>query len=62
MALTGVSHRRLAEAAGFRSHSIIRDLLTGRRHVVNATSAAGMAALLGVSVEELFDRQERACA
>jgi transcriptional regulator with XRE-family HTH domain len=62
MTADGISHRALARAAGYRSHNMVGELLSGQRRNVSDAAAAGMAELLGVSVDVLFDRVERPCA
>lgn len=49
-----VSHRRLAEAAGWRSHSIVGRLLRGELTTVEPKRALRIARFLGLPVEDLF--------
>jgi transcriptional regulator with XRE-family HTH domain len=54
MALEGLSQRRLAESAGWRSHSYVGRLVSGQARAVTPEAAARIAAVLGVSVDDLF--------
>ena len=54
MALEGMSQRRLAERAGWRSHSYVGRLVAGQARAVTPIAAARISAALGVSVDDLF--------
>jgi transcriptional regulator with XRE-family HTH domain len=54
MAIEGVSQRRLAKRAGWRSHSYVGRLLAGEARAVTPRAAARIASVLGVRVDDLF--------
>ena len=54
MALEGLSHRKLAERAGWRSHSYVGRLIAGKARSVTPEAAARIAAALGVEVDDIF--------
>lgn len=54
MAIEGVSARRLAQAAGWSSHSYMNRLLSGRAQGVSRDAATRIADHLGVPVAALF--------
>jgi transcriptional regulator with XRE-family HTH domain len=54
MAIEGLSQRRLAAAAGWRSHSYVGRLMAGKARTVTPEAAARIAATLGVAVGDLF--------
>jgi transcriptional regulator with XRE-family HTH domain len=54
MAIEGLSHRGLADAVGWRSHSYVGRLVSGRARTVTPAAAARIAEVLGVEVEDLF--------
>lgn len=54
MAIQGVSARKLAEAAGYKSHAYVTRLLRGEIHSLPTDRAARVALYLGVGVDDLF--------
>ncbi|WKW86331.1 helix-turn-helix DNA binding domain protein [Gordonia phage Budski] len=54
MIVQDVSHRRLAMAAGWRSHSYVSRLLRGEAKTLDTEPALRIAAFLGVGVDDLF--------
>lgn len=54
LVIQDVSHRKLAEAVGWKSHTMVRQLLVGERAGVSLESAHAIAHYLGVSVDDLF--------
>jgi transcriptional regulator with XRE-family HTH domain len=54
MVIQGVSQRELAEAAGWRAHSILGRLLSGKLRSLTPERAVRIAHHLGVGVEDLF--------
>lgn len=49
-----VTHRQLAEAVGWKSHAMVRQLLCGKRNGVRPEKALAIAKYLGVDVGDLF--------
>lgn len=49
-----ISHRRLADELGWKSHGMVSHLISGRRAGVRTEQAVAMAKLLGVEVSDLF--------
>lgn len=49
-----VSQRRLAKAAGWRSHSYMTRLMRGEENTLSTDAAARIAAYLGVGMDALF--------
>lgn len=54
MLIQGVSHRDLATAVGWRSHSYVGRFLRGQVASVTPDAAARIAFALGVGVDDLF--------
>lgn len=54
MAIQGVSARRLAKAAGWKSHSYMNRLLAGEVKTCSTDPALRIAHYLGVGVDDLF--------
>lgn len=54
MVIQDVSHRRLAAAAGWKSHSYVSRLLRGEAKTLDTEPALRIAAFLGVGVDDLF--------
>ena len=54
MTINNVRQRELAEAAGWKSHGHVGNLLRGTKRTVTPASAIRIADRLGVSVEDLF--------
>lgn len=54
MILQNVSHRQLAAAAGWRSHSYVGRLINGSAKSVEVASAVRIAERLSVRVDDLF--------
>ena len=54
MVAQGVSHRQLASAVGWNSHSMVRRILSGDLRTVTPDRAAAMAKFFGVGIEHLF--------
>lgn len=54
MAIQGVSARRLALAAGWRSHSYMNRLLAGAVDTLEVEPAVRIAKFLGVGTDDLF--------
>lgn len=54
MLIQGVSARRLAKAAGWKSHSYMNRLLTGQVKTCSTDPALRIAHFLGVGVDDLF--------
>lgn len=50
----GVSHRQLAEAAGWKAHSYVGRLLRGEENTLSPEAAARIAAHLGVGMDTFF--------
>jgi transcriptional regulator with XRE-family HTH domain len=59
MAINNVKQRELAEAAGWKSHGHVGNLLRGTKKTVTPASAILISQRLGVKVEDLF--MPRAC-
>lgn len=57
MELKRVSHRDLAEAAGYGAHSYISRLVRGEAKTLNELAALRIARHLGMQVEDLFVHQ-----
>jgi transcriptional regulator with XRE-family HTH domain len=55
MAIEGLSQRRLAQQAGWQSHSYVGRLVAGEARAVAPEPAARIADALGVAVDDLFD-------
>lgn len=49
-----LSHREIAEAAGWRSHTYVSRLLRGEVKTLKAEPAIAIAKLLGAPLEDLF--------
>ena len=54
MVIQGVSGRRLAMAAGYKSHTYIQRLLKGEAKTLETEPAARIAKFFGVGVDDLF--------
>ncbi len=54
MVIQGVGQRELARAAGWRAHSYLGRLLSGKVSNLEPEPAARIAAYLGVGVDDLF--------
>lgn len=54
MLIQGISQRQLAEAAGWKSHSYMRRLITGEATTLKTEPAALIAHTLGVPTDTLF--------
>lgn len=54
MVIQGVSHRDVAQAAGWRAHSYVGRLLRGEVKNLEIEPAVRIAAFLGVGVDDLF--------
>lgn len=54
MLIQGVSHRELAAAAGWKSHSYVGRLLRGEARTLDPVPAVRIAAYLHVGVDDLF--------
>lgn len=54
MVIQDVSHRKLAVAAGWKSHSYVSRLLRGEARTLDVEPALRIAAFLGVGVDDLF--------
>lgn len=54
LVIQGVSHRRLAAAAGWSAHSYVGRLLRGEVDTLDPESALRIARFLGVGVDDLF--------
>jgi transcriptional regulator with XRE-family HTH domain len=54
MVIQGMSHRQLAEAAGWGSHSYLGRLLRGKVTTCSPEAAVRIAQTLGVPVDDLF--------
>lgn len=54
MAIQGVSQRRLAVAAGYRSHTYMGRLMRGEVTTLESEPAMRIAKFLGVGVDDLF--------
>lgn len=54
MAVQGVSHRQLAQAAGWKAHSYLGRLLRGEVKTLDPDAALRIAKHLGVGVDDLF--------
>lgn len=54
MIVQDVSHRELAKVAGWKSHGMVRHLLTGARTGVSPEAALAISKYLGVAVHDLF--------
>ena len=52
--IQGVTHRELAQAAGWKSHGMVAHLIQGRRSGVEPAPALAIARYLGVDVSDLF--------
>lgn len=52
--IQGISHRQLADALGWRSHSYVGRLARGEVSTVSPDAAARIALVLGVGVDDLF--------
>jgi transcriptional regulator with XRE-family HTH domain len=49
-----VTHRQLAEAIGWKSHTMVGFLVRGEKNSVSPASACAIAKFLGVEVSDLF--------
>lgn len=49
-----LSHREIAEAAGWKSHSYVSRLLRGEVNTLKAEPAIAIARLLGCPLEDIF--------
>lgn len=54
MAIQDVTHRQLATAAGWESHSYVGRLLSGEVNTLKPDKALRIAKFLGVGVDDLF--------
>lgn len=54
MLIQGISQRKLAEAAGWKSHTYMRRLVTGEVKTLKAEPAVRIAHELGVPLDTLF--------
>lgn len=54
MVIQGVSARRLAMAAGWRSHTYMQRILRGEARNIDPEPAVRIAKFLGVGVDDLF--------
>lgn len=54
MAIQEWSARGLAQEVGWRSHTILLDILSGKRKTIKPERATAIAAVLGVGMDELF--------
>lgn len=54
MVIQGVSQRRLAQAAGWSSHTYMQRLIRGDVNTLAVEPAARIAKFLGVGVDDLF--------
>jgi transcriptional regulator with XRE-family HTH domain len=54
MVIQGVTQRELAEVAGWKAHSILGRLLSGKLKTLTPERAVRIAHHLGVGVEDLF--------
>jgi len=54
MTIQNVSHRELAEAAGWKSHSYLGRLLRGTVNTLDTDAALRISNHLGVGVDDLF--------
>jgi transcriptional regulator with XRE-family HTH domain len=54
MAIEGISQRQLADRAGWRAHSYVGRLMSGKARTVTPAAAERIADALGVKVEDLF--------
>lgn len=52
--IQGVTHRELAEVAGWKSHGMVAHLIQGRRSGVEPASGVAIARYLGVDPSDLF--------
>lgn len=52
--IQGVTHRQLADALGWRSHSYVGRLARGEVITVSPEAAARIAFVLGVGIDDLF--------
>lgn len=54
LVIQGVSHRQLADAAGWKSHSYVGRLVRGEVKTLDTDPALRIAHHLGVGVDDLF--------
>lgn len=54
MVVQGVSHRQLAKAAGWKSHSYLGRLIRGEVNTLDPEAALRISHFLGVGVDDLF--------
>jgi|GEM_PF-3500704 len=54
MTIQNVSHRQLAQAAGWKAHSYVGRLVRGEVKTLQAAPALRIANFLGVGVDDLF--------
>lgn len=54
LVIQGVTHRELAQAAGYRTHGHVGALLRGEKKTLTAEAAARIALYLGQQMEDLF--------
>ena len=54
MVVQGVSHRQLAKAAGWKSHSYLGRLIRGEVNTLDPDAALRISHFLGVGVDDLF--------
>ena len=54
MEVNEISHRQLATAIGWKSHGMVRSLLSGRKNGVTPTSAVAICKFFGVPLHDLF--------
>lgn len=54
MIVQDVSHRELAQIAGWKSHTMIHQLINGQRNSCKAEPATAIARYLGVEVTDIF--------
>lgn len=52
--LRSMTHRQLSEAVGWKSHTMVGQLLRGERSSVAADSAVMISQVLGIAVHDLF--------
>jgi transcriptional regulator with XRE-family HTH domain len=52
--IQGVTHRDIAEALGWKSHSYVGRILRGKVKTIDPEAAVRMAHLFGVAVDDLF--------
>lgn len=54
MVIQGVSHRQLAQAAGWKSHSYVSRMVRGEEVTCKTDPAVRIARFLGVGTDDLF--------